>query len=127
MSVSDPKFYDQMSLTRAIAEEAMGEMFFMQYKDFGEVEGYQDWYYTVRPGTTLNTDNQVFIERAGRFVSVDEYGDVRVYSKPDDPITRLLCCIIADAKRVIESEQEVPYLEAENYLDYADQNVRMAI
>lgn len=127
MSVHDQPIYDLVSLSWLIAEEAMGKDAPFRRKDFGSVEGFEDWSYLIRPGTTLNTDHLLFImdKSSGAKVSVDQYGTINIYQ--DSPSSRYLACIIADAKRDLMAREETTYVEATDHIFIPDLSVRMAL
>jgi hypothetical protein len=127
MSVHDKPIYDLVSLSWLIAEDAMGHNYSYRRKDFGQVEGFEDWNYIIRPGITLNTDHILFLYDKGSNtkVGVDQYGDIYIYN--NNPSTKLLACIIADAKRDLMSREEVAYTESTDHIGIPDLSVRMAL
>ncbi len=128
MSVQDPITFDLFDLTRSIAAEAMGDDFYRWYRDYGTVEGFQNWEYLIRPGITINTDHRVFImcRTTGHKASVDTYGDIHIY-RDLNPTIRRLVAFIADAKQAIISREETSFVEAQDHISIPDLSVRMAI
>lgn len=134
MSVQDPIRFDLIDLTRAMAEEAMGEDFYRWYREFpgkeghASAEGFLNWEYLIRPGVTINTDHLVFImdRNTGHRVAVDTYGDIFTYTE-NNPTTRRLASIIADAKNSIIAREEVGFVEATDHVHIPDLSVRMAL
>lgn len=113
MAQNVPVTYDLHRLAAILAEETFGEGYFLQYRDFGDTEGFGDQYRTIRMGRRLNTSHLLFLACDTHKVAIDEYGDVWRYT--DHHIEYQLACIAADALRTYRERAEPQHLEAESW------------
>jgi hypothetical protein len=105
--------YDLTRLAHILAEETFGDQYYLNYKDFGDVDGFGDQYRTIRLGRRLNTNHLLFLGLDRYKIAIDEYGDVWRYT--NHHIESALCCIAADALRTYRERAEPQHLEVESW------------
>jgi hypothetical protein len=83
--------------------------------------GYTDGNFTIRPGTDLNFSNHIFFQFGRHYLSIDQWGDVYRYVKPEkqkspkNRYERRLALIVADVLRDIRAEAEPLHVEASEF------------